>query len=137
MTEVRDFVAALARAGKRRQEIKPLVDSAYGNKTLSVSQINRIIRAVKEGKNTSDQRHANAKKTKRTASIVAAVAAAVEADRRTSVRQLATSLGLSSGTVHLILTKDLGLLKKSERWVPKRCPQKRKRREGTSAPPTS
>jgi hypothetical protein len=49
MTEVRDFVAALARAGKSRKEIKPLVDAAYGDKALSKSQINRIIKAVKEG----------------------------------------------------------------------------------------
>jgi hypothetical protein len=62
MTEVHDFVAALARAGKSRKEIKPLVDAAYGDKTLSISQINRIIKAVKEGKTTSDLRHSNAKK---------------------------------------------------------------------------
>jgi cytochrome c-type biogenesis protein CcmH/NrfF len=62
MTEVRDFVAALARAGKSRKEIKPLVGAAYGDKTLSKSQINRILKAVKEGKSTSDQRYSNAKK---------------------------------------------------------------------------
>ena len=119
MTEVRDFVAALARAGKRRQEIKPLVDSAYGDKSLSISQINRIIKAVKEGKNTSDQRHTNGKKTTRTEDIIAAVAAAVEEDRRITVRQLASRFGLTVGTTHAILTEDLGLFKKSARWVPK------------------
>jgi hypothetical protein len=62
MTEVRYFVAALARAGKSQKEIKPLVDAAYGDKTLSKSQINRIIKAVKEVKLTSDQRYSNAKK---------------------------------------------------------------------------
>jgi hypothetical protein len=50
MTEVRDFVAALAKAGKSRKAIKPLVDSANGDKTMSKSQINWIIKAVKEGK---------------------------------------------------------------------------------------
>ncbi len=62
MTEVRDFVAALARAGKSRKEIKPFLDAAYGDKTLSISQINRIIKAVKDGKSTSDLHHSNAKK---------------------------------------------------------------------------
>jgi hypothetical protein len=62
MMEVRNFVAALARAGKSRKEIKPLVDAAYGDKTLSKSQINVIIKAVKEGKNTLDQCHSNVKK---------------------------------------------------------------------------
>jgi hypothetical protein len=40
MTEVWDFVAVLARARKSRKEIKPLVDAAYGDKALSISQIN-------------------------------------------------------------------------------------------------
>ncbi len=43
MVEVTDFVAALARAGKNRKRIKPLVDVAYGDKALSISQINPII----------------------------------------------------------------------------------------------
>jgi hypothetical protein len=62
MTEVRNFVTALARAGKSRKEIKPLVDATHRDKTLSKSQINCIIKAVKEGKNTLDQHHSNAKK---------------------------------------------------------------------------
>jgi hypothetical protein len=65
MTEVWDFVAVLARARKSRKEIKPLVDAAYGDKAISISQINRIIKAVKDGKSTSDQRHSNAKKPSR------------------------------------------------------------------------
>jgi hypothetical protein len=56
------LVAALARAGKSRKEIKTLVNAAYRDKALPKIQINRIIKAVKEGKSTSDQRHSNAKK---------------------------------------------------------------------------
>jgi hypothetical protein len=55
------LVAALARAGKSRKEII-FVNAAYRDKALPKSQINRIIKAVKEGKSTSDQRHSNAKK---------------------------------------------------------------------------
>jgi hypothetical protein len=40
VTEVHDFVAALARARKSKKEINPLMDAAYGDKTLSISQIN-------------------------------------------------------------------------------------------------
>jgi hypothetical protein len=71
-----------------------LVDAAYEDKTLSKSQINRIIKAVKEGKSTSDQRYSNTKKTKRTEDVVAAVAAAVEKNRRLTVRELASMLDL-------------------------------------------
>jgi hypothetical protein len=55
IVEVRDFVATFFRAGKSQKEIKPGVDSAYSDKTLSISQINWIIEAVKEGKNNYDQ----------------------------------------------------------------------------------
>jgi hypothetical protein len=37
MTEVRDFVAALARTGKGCKEIKMLVDAAYGDTAMSKS----------------------------------------------------------------------------------------------------
>jgi hypothetical protein len=119
MTEVRDFVAALARVGKSRKEIRPLVDAAYGDKTLSISQINRIIKAVKERKTTSDLRQSNTKKTKRTDDVMAAVAAAVETDRRLTIREIAGMLGLTFAIVQSTLTVDLGLVKKSARWVPK------------------
>jgi hypothetical protein len=46
---VRDFVAALTRAGKSRKEVKPLVDAEFGDKTFSIRQINEIIWAVKTG----------------------------------------------------------------------------------------
>jgi hypothetical protein len=47
-----------------------MVDTAYSDKTLSISQINEIIKALKEGKNTSDLRHSRVKKTKWTGNIL-------------------------------------------------------------------
>jgi histone-lysine N-methyltransferase SETMAR len=119
MTKVRDFVAGLARSGKSAAEIKTIVDAAYGDKALGLTSIYYILKKVKEGKSTDDQRHLNAKKTKRTAAIVAAVAADVAVDRRVSCKDLAFAYGLSIGTVFNILRDDLGLVKKSARWVPK------------------
>jgi hypothetical protein len=110
MTEVRNFVAALARTGKGSKEIKMLVDSAYGDTAMSKSQINPIIKAVKEGKNIADQRHSCAKKTKRTGDVLTSIAAAIEEDRRITVRELAATHGLPIGTVHAILKEDLGLV---------------------------
>jgi hypothetical protein len=37
MAEARNLVAAIARAGKSCQQIKPLVGAATGDKTLSIS----------------------------------------------------------------------------------------------------
>ncbi len=117
MTKVRNFVAALARAGKGCKEIKLLVDAAYGDTAMLKSRINCIIKAVKEGKNTADQRHSSAKKTKLTGDVLASIAAAIEKDRWITVRKLAATHGLPIGTVHTILKEDLGLVKKSARWV--------------------
>ena len=93
MTKVREFVAGLARAEKGKKEIKETADIAFPGQSLSESQINCIIRAVKMGENTDDQRRFNSKKTVRTADLVAAVAAAVESDRRLSVSAIAQTEG--------------------------------------------
>jgi hypothetical protein len=119
MKEVRDFLATLAKAGKSCKEIKPLVDAAYRDKALIIIQINGIIKAVKEGKISSDHHHCNAKKTKKNDNIVAAVAAAIKKDWRRTVRELATMLGLTYGTIQSNLSEDLGLAMKSTHWVPK------------------
>jgi hypothetical protein len=77
MTKVRDFIAGLAKSGKSAAEIKTIVDAAFGDKALGLTSIYYILKKVKDGKSTDDQRHLNAKKTKRTADIVATVAADV------------------------------------------------------------
>jgi hypothetical protein len=130
MTEVRNFITPLARAGKGCKEIKLLADAAYGDMAMSKSQINRIIKVVKEGKNTADQRHSSAKKTKWTGNVLASISTAIEKDRRITVRELAAMHGLPIGTVHAILKEDLGLVKKSACAVrsPSCCLQSRRRR---------
>ncbi len=76
MTEVPDFNTAIVRAGKSIKT-KPLVDVAYGDKALSISQIND--------------------------DVLASIAAAIENDRRITVGEVAAMHGLPVGTVHVIL----------------------------------
>ncbi len=75
------------------------MDAAHGEKILSLSQINWITKAVKEGKNTSDQRHSSRKKTKWTGDVLVSIAAALENDRQIKERELAAMHGLPIGTV--------------------------------------
>ena len=119
MTKVRRFVADLAMTGISFKEIKVLQEKRWGDLALKKTQLYAIIKKVKAGKNAYHQRALNSKKTKRTADSVAAVAAAIEEDQRFSVRSLSSVTGLSVTTIHRILTKDLGLVKKSARWIPK------------------
>jgi len=74
---------------------------------------------VKAGKNTSDKRHLNPKKSKRTDTLIADVAATVAQDRRVTIQELASLYKQSFTTTQRLLKDDLGLVKKSARWVPK------------------
>ena len=135
MTKVRRFVVDLTMTGISFKEIKVLQEKRSGDLALKKTQLYAIIKNVKAGKNPYDQRALNSKKTKRTADSVASVAAAIEEDRHFSVRSLSSVTGLSVTTIHRILTKDLGLVKKSARWIPKILSddQKKARVEGGSS----
>ena len=119
MSPIRDFVATLARAGQDFKSIEEMVKAAYGNKGLKKTQIYEIIKKVKEGKTTVDQRTLNGKRRVRNPAFVADIAADVEKNRRVTVRKLALAHGVSNRTIHSTLHKDLNLAKKSARWVPK------------------
>ncbi len=102
------------------------MEAAYGDRSLSSSQIYRIIKQARAGKDTEDQRHLNPKKTVRTATLIASVAAAVAPDWCIDTRSLAAAHGVCLRTICRILKEDLGLVKKSARWVPKLLSQVQK-----------
>jgi hypothetical protein len=106
----------LAKGGKSFGDIKKLLDDVYGDKALEKNQIYKILKQVKMGKN---RRGFTQQKTKMTADLIASVADAVAEDRRVSIQDLARANGTSYGTISRILHSQLGLVKKSARWVPK------------------
>jgi len=126
MADARSFVAALARAGKTLKEIKVTTDEAFGVSTLQQAQIYRIIRHVKDGKEVGNERGRATTKLVQDEHLIASVAAAVEADGRITVRQLTAANGVSNDTIFKVLHEDLGLSKKSARWVPKLLNQAQK-----------
>ena len=119
MTRVHDFVCDLAKAGKTIKEIMETVGAAYPDQGLSVSQVYRLKKDVKDGKDTKDTRGKVKTKRVRTPQFIEAVKADVEADRRITTQQLASKYEVSLHTMWLVLNDDLGLSKKSARWVPK------------------
>ena len=78
-----------------------------------------ILKKVKAGEDAADLRGWNTKKTVRPGDLIAAVAAAIEDNRRANIRDLAKAYGTAYGTVSRIIHSSLGLVKKSARWVPK------------------
>jgi histone-lysine N-methyltransferase SETMAR len=109
----------LARAGKSFKNIEETVAAAFGDTGLKKTQIYAIIKNVKEGKLTSDQRKLNSTRKICSPAFIADVATAIEKDRRQTVRRLTLVHGVSKNTIHHTLTQDLNLSKKSARWVPK------------------
>ena len=88
--------------------------------------IYRIIKKVKVSKIMEYYRHLNTKKTMRTLEVVAAVAATIEKDAWLTVSNLALAHQVSVSTIFAIFDKELGLVKKSARWVPKFLSQDQK-----------
>jgi histone-lysine N-methyltransferase SETMAR len=119
MSPIRDFVAGLARAGKGFKEIEKTILAAFKDVSLKKTQIYEIIKQVKKGKLTADQRKFNGRRKVRQPAFIADVAATIKENRRLSVRKLASTYGVSNNTIHNTLQKDLNLSKKSARWVPK------------------
>ena len=77
---------------------------------MKKKQFYEIIRLVKANKNTDDQCCLNPTKTKRTQTLIAAVAAAVENNRRVNINVITSANGVSHGTIFNVLHEDLGLL---------------------------
>jgi hypothetical protein len=131
---VRNFVADLLRGGTSVKEAKRHADNTYRNKGLKTRAIYKILIQIKDGKNTDNGRKFNSKKTIHAADLIAAIAAVVVADRRICTKALASAHGVSAGTVLTILHKELGIVKKSARCVPKLLSQvQMERRVETSA----
>jgi hypothetical protein len=74
------LVADLARADIGYLEIKDTVETMYGDKALKKTAIYAIIKKVKNGETTDDQRHLNGKKNMQTPALIASNATAVEED---------------------------------------------------------
>jgi hypothetical protein len=118
MSPQRDFVATLTRARKSFKDIQETVAAAYGDRSLKKTQIYAIIKNVKEGKPTSDQRKSNGTRKIRSLAFIANVAAAIEKDRRLTVRQLVLAHGVSKNTIQHTLKEDLKLSKNREGGSP-------------------
>ena len=118
LTAVRDFVVNLARAGHSAKPILENVQKAFGPNAIGKTQFYKILAAVKDNKEMANQRAGNAVKTVRTAKVVEAMWVFVEEDRRVTFADIQDAFGLFAGTLNALLKEDLGLFKKSARWVP-------------------
>ena len=95
------------------------MNPVYRDQALKKSAIYKIIKKFKAGKNTTNMRHNNPKKTKRTNDLIGAVDAAIKKDRCLTVAELAAATGVAYATIYRVLMDELDLVKKLARGVPK------------------
>lgn len=115
----RHHVIAKAKAGCSVAEIMAEQANAFGDKAMSRAQVYDIVKKVKNGENMEDNRGKAINKFVRTEEMINNVRRFIEEDRRVDVAHLASVFEVSTGTIFNILHDDLGLVKKSARWVPK------------------
>ncbi len=122
MTRARDFAAALAKTNHSPKEVHRLVNEAFPDKGLKLRACQLICQKIKAGKTLEemeDKRKFNPVKTKRTENVVELVMSDIEDNRRVTIKTLATRYDMSVSTMHALVTEQLGLAKKSARWIPK------------------
>ena len=115
MTRTHDLIVFLAKAGKSFKEIRETVEAAYPGQALGKSQVYRVMKVMKEDRDKKYKRGSDNKKTVRTPDFIDSIRADIEEDRRLTISQLAKRYGSNKFTIHQVLTKDLGLSKKSAR----------------------
>ncbi len=132
MEDMRQLVARTWRSGKTTKECRDLLLDLYQEKAMSLRQIQQVYKDCRDAQSAGatgaeivDQIVDKRRKVKvrrrivRGADNVGRVQALIEDDARRSLGELAQQLGLAKSTVWRILRDDLGMTKKSARWVPR------------------
>ena len=114
MTKIHDLVPSLAGGPKTLKEILDLTIETFGPRSMSRSQVFRIVAKIRAGGNPNDER-GQTSRTKRTSNLIESVRDIVEADRRTIATKISAEVLASERTVLRILHEDLNLSKKSVR----------------------
>ena len=96
------------------------IQQAFGNDSMSITRIKEWYSRFKDGSTSvdSEPRHSRPS-TSRNDNVINQVQTLVMQDRHITVRELADEVGVSTGSVHTILTVDLGLRTVSPKFVPK------------------
>ena len=95
------------------------IQQAFGDDVMSITRIKEWYNRFKDGGTTvdSEPRHGRPS-TSRNDNVINEVRNLVMQDRRITVRELAGEVEVSIGSVHTILTADLGLRRVSAKFVP-------------------
>lgn len=119
--EQRAAIKTSVRAGDDFQTILRRLRAAWGGNALSITQIRHWFKVFQEDPDhtTKDGKHTGRPVSRLRKSKVGDIQTQLHAERRKSVRQLASDVGLSTSTTHRVLKKDLNLKKIAPKFIPK------------------
>ncbi|PNF14517.1 hypothetical protein B7P43_G15648 [Cryptotermes secundus] len=101
-------------------EIHRQLSETCGDCVMNVKYVRSWARQFKEGRTSCDNEPKQSRpRTSRSDNMVEQVEKAVLEDRRLSVENIASKVGISVGSAHKILHEDLRMRKVSSRWVPR------------------
>ncbi len=107
----------MVKEGCTQKQILEALRRIHGNEALSQSSVQRwVCRIQNEGDNIRDKPKSGAPLLR--AQKVPLIRQLLQGDRRSSVRELARASGLSVGSTHKVLRKDLDLKKRPAKWIP-------------------
>ena len=125
--EQRYCIKFCQKLGDTQVETIRKIQQAFENEALSPTQIKQWFKRFKDNRASveSDPRSGRPS-TSRNEEAMDQVREKVLEDRRLTVREIAAEMGISTGSVHSILTEDLNLRRVSAKFVPKLLTEQQK-----------
>lgn len=118
--EQRVVIKFLLKLGKKNSEIIESLQQVFGEVVLCKSSIYEWIKKFQGGlTSVKDVVRSGRPATSRNEENVALIRTKIYGDRRLTCRELSDDSGLSIGSVHTILSKDLGMRRVSAKFVPR------------------
>lgn len=120
LLEQRAIIRFMNLRGVKPIEIHRQLKETCGDGVMDVSKVHSWVRQFNEGRTSCDNKPKQPRaRTSRSDDMIEKVERIVLGDRRMTVEQIASRVGICVGSVHTILHDDLKMRKVSSRWVPR------------------
>ncbi|XP_064101113.1 protein GVQW3-like [Macrobrachium nipponense] len=96
------------------------IQQAFGDEAMGITQIKEWYNRFKQGQISVESKPRSGRpSTSRNEEFVENVRRIVKDDRRITIKEITEAVGISSGSVHTILTEDLAMRRVSAKFLPK------------------
>ncbi|XP_064100988.1 protein GVQW3-like [Macrobrachium nipponense] len=96
------------------------IQQAFGDEAMGITQIKEWYNRFKQGQTSVESKPRSGRpSTSRNEEFIENVRRIVEDDRRITINEITEEVGISTGSVHTILTEDLAMRRVSAKFVPK------------------